>query len=143
MVSLVVAVARGAQSFWRGNSVFLFGSLPNVLQDPQASSQIRGGNIGQQFMPKLRGCGIDLRNDPMRSLSQVNGLATTIVRSRSARNPATFFEPMQQIYKRGLLNAESLGHFGLSQDSISHGKVQQCPPLGLAQSHRLETGIES
>jgi hypothetical protein len=102
----------------------LFRFLPDPIQHPNARTQFRCGNLVEQFVPKLEGRGVDLRDHALRSPAKVHCLATAIVGRAFADHPPFVFQPMQQRNQRRLFNAKARGDFGLGQRVLGDRQMQ-------------------
>src|ERR1700704_3977362 len=93
-------------------------------------------------MPQLGSGIVNPGNYLMRLFSKVDGLATTIVSRISARDPAPFFQSMQQGHERRLFNTKTGRNFGLGEWTGCDGQMKEGAPLGLAQTHRFQASIQ-
>ena len=116
--------------------------LPDPIQHPDASAQFGRRNIVKQFVSKLERLSLDLFNHTLSAGCQMHCFATTILRRIFSRYPTIAFQPMQQCYKRWFFNPEMGGNFGLGQRPGRDRQMQQRPPFGLAQTHRLESLVQ-
>jgi hypothetical protein len=116
--------------------------LTNSGQHFDAGSQIRRWNIRKQFMPKFIRRRFDLNNDALGALTKMNRVAATIMRRASARDPTFPLQPMQQRHDSRFFHAQARRDFRLGERIWGDGQMQECAPLCLAQTHRLEPLIQ-
>lgn len=137
-----VTIPFQANGLSPGYFILLFSSIANHRQYAHTNFQFRQRKAGEQLISKLGRRRINSRDDPMRSLPQVNSFTTTIVRRAFARDPAPFFQAMKQRDQRGFFDPEPRGDFRLGQGIGGQRQVQQRAPFRLSKTHRLESRIE-
>src|SRR3984893_538416 len=146
-IAILVSTISANANMRRGvlavaGSIPSLGFLANLRQHTHARPKLRNRNIIEQFMSKLECFCADLRNDALRPLGEVYGLATAIVRGVFARHPTVIFKPMQQRHKSRLFDSQAGRNLRLGQRAWSNRQMQQRPPLRLAQSHRFEPLVQ-
>jgi hypothetical protein len=123
-------------------AVHLLRLLPDPIQHSDATAQLGGRDIVEQFVAELECRRADLRDNALSAPRQMDRLATAIVRRIFSRYPAIAFQAMQQRHQRWFFDAEMSGNFGLGQRTRRDRQVHKGAPFRLTQTHRFEALIQ-